>query len=757
MARNILRETIQDTLKAKADNPKTVTGFLGDSHGVVSVPGKVNYVYVTLADGMVAEAYNTTTASIYHLPVICGVSSIQKRANVLEVLTVRNIPRPGKTDEAYQTDAHHASHEWMSINGSTDVIYVQLRQYMPLRPQPVAPYFVYIGRGMQSIGGIWASVGDVTLDLSSYVPTYSGSYVSGSGFGPYTLDTTIYDRFVTISLSSTTGSMVITSGSIIVSGSMTMNHIPAAPDGNYPICAVRLYTGQQLIRETREAIDLIDLRGAVFASPTLVHNALGGLQGGTTSERFHLTSAQADRASSSGSALNMMSDVSISGSQINDGALIWSSAQHKWVSSQYPLVTYDVNYTLQAHANHLALFAVDASGSGYSLIDGGPIPGGFVVGPPGATIHNIASFADTTGKLIEDSQISKNVIVTKSGSFTAGHTVVVTDASGSALQDGGLPGTGTISTSGSINDRHLAVYSGSSGTVVQDGGTIPLSGHVIFGASGSIIQRQRLQFLNCVAILDDGTNTVVSIPAVHKPTSAISGHLASFTDVSGSTIQDSGSALSDLTPNTGWVLDSTPWVYSGSATMTYSGADVSSRYGFGTKIKLTNSTLKKFYAISCGYSGGVNTLTINGGTDFSLASGSITDMYYSYSTPPDFPCVFNWNPALNLGGAVLSGYTNARFEIRGRQCHIDFEAENKTVSGSGEIGLGLPVLSSSSYWGNTHAFLCTIFQGVYIPVRNDVSGASNKVVVYKDITSAPWVGNETAIYIRIHGEYEAGN
>lgn len=95
---------------------------------------------------------------------------------------------------------------------------------------------------------------------------------------------------------------------------------------------------------------------------------------------------------------------------------------------------------------------------------------------------------------------------------------------------------------------------------------------------------------------------------------------------------------------TGWILDSDEWVYVSATSFKIEGKDVRTRFPTGTKIKLTQTTTKYFYVVSTAYSTDT-TITITGGSDYSLADATITDNFYSYAaTPQSFPRSFSWTP-----------------------------------------------------------------------------------------------------------------
>jgi len=118
---------------------------------------------------------------------------------------------------------------------------------------------------------------------------------------------------------------------------------------------------------------------------------------------------------------------------------------------------------------------------------------------------------------------------------------------------------------------------------------------------------------------------------------------------------------------TGWFAPNETWTYVSPTTFTVPG-DQTAKYHKGTKIKLTQTTEKYFYVIGSSYGAPNTTVTVTGGSDYSLANAAITLPFFSYAeTPQGFPGWFNWTP-------TPSGYsvTNAvyRFFLQGRKCTI---------------------------------------------------------------------------------------
>ncbi len=88
----------------------------------------------------------------------------------------------------------------------------------------------------------------------------------------------------------------------------------------------------------------------------------------------------------------------------------------------------------------------------------------------------------------------------------------------------------------------------------------------------------------------------------------------------------------------GWIASGETWTYASADSPTFTftvAADVTTKYCPGMRIKLTQTTDKYFIitAVSS-YSGGNTTITIYGGTDYTLTSATITNPYYSIAKAP---------------------------------------------------------------------------------------------------------------------------
>ena len=82
---------------------------------------------------------------------------------------------------------------------------------------------------------------------------------------------------------------------------------------------------------------------------------------------------------------------------------------------------------------------------------------------------------------------------------------------------------------------------------------------------------------------------------------------------------------------TGWIEANETWTYLAATGFTVPG-DQTAKYTKGTKIKLTNGTVKYFYVVDSSYSSPNTTVAVTG--EVNLASGAITSPYYSYMDVP---------------------------------------------------------------------------------------------------------------------------
>jgi len=311
MSRNELRDIVQDNLKVKVDNPTVSYGWLGNTAGVVDIPGPYGWVWVRMIDGSLQKAYDVITPHKVGYPVKCGYDPYVNNG-LLKVLEAWIAPQAnGSVPTSPAVVPHHASHEWLNSNGGGDVVLVRMRAFMPLRPEVVPPFGIYIEPDLQFINGVWTAVGGSTIDLSSYVP----GYTSGSA---------LQERFVLIYMDSTSGSIVAASGSTVTSGSLTMNMVPTFTASQFPICIVHLYTTQAKINEAIvPGTDLADVRWGMFRASGSATSSGGMVASGSVTDG-HLAvwngtsgSSLKDGGTPSSSSYSATAPIHVSGSVIS--------------------------------------------------------------------------------------------------------------------------------------------------------------------------------------------------------------------------------------------------------------------------------------------------------------------------------------------------------------------------------------------------------------------------------------------------------
>jgi hypothetical protein len=143
----------------------------------------------------------------------------------------------------------------------------------------------------------------------------------------------------------------------------------------------------------------------------------------------------------------------------------------------------------------------------------------------------------------------------------------------------------------------------------------------------------------------------------------------------------------------GWSLDSVTWTYASATTFTITG-NVTAQFPLGTKIKLTQTTVKYFYVISATYSAPNTTVTIFAGSDYSLANAAITSPHYSYAaTPQGFPHWFAYAAVLTCDSGAFSNATaSGRFCIVGQSALLQIGVVIITNGTAAGVRVSIPFL-----------------------------------------------------------------
>jgi hypothetical protein len=105
---------------------------------------------------------------------------------------------------------------------------------------------------------------------------------------------------------------------------------------------------------------------------------------------------------------------------------------------------------------------------------------------------------------------------------------------------------------------------------------------------------------------------------------------------------------------------------------------------------------KYFYITDVSLTGSNTAISIYAGDDYSLASGTITNKFYSVvENPVGFPEWFNWNPTLSASGSMVYTETvryNSEFKLAGKECIFKLHTRGDTTGiSSTEIRASFPV------------------------------------------------------------------
>lgn len=152
-----------------------------------------------------------------------------------------------------------------------------------------------------------------------------------------------------------------------------------------------------------------------------------------------------------------------------------------------------------------------------------------------------------------------------------------------------------------------------------------------------------------------------------------SGNVATFTvDAEGRLTAASTSSISGggtVAGSDGWVTDTNTYTYASATTFTVGASDLTAVYSPGTRLKLTQTTVKYFVVVASAFAAGTTTVTITAGTDYTLANAAITTPFYSYvDNPQGYPGWFNYT--CNATGFSSKTSDVGKFSVNGRVCTL---------------------------------------------------------------------------------------
>ena len=216
-----------------------VYGIMGDGNGNVK-GSREPYALVRQPDNAVIEIYNKRVQFKDGLPVLCGYDPLEPFLfQVLSIWTTA-LNDPSALSPTNVLPKHS---ERQGYYGD-DPLFIEKRAYLPARVgvASVGGLSVDVYQDAIYINGHWTALAAQTIDLSSYLPTASGA--STIVLLTYAID----------------GSITKTAHTGLVYNSELITDIPAIPSGEIGLAAVRLYTGQTVIRDGYVNRDITDCR-----------------------------------------------------------------------------------------------------------------------------------------------------------------------------------------------------------------------------------------------------------------------------------------------------------------------------------------------------------------------------------------------------------------------------------------------------------------------------------------------------------------
>lgn len=144
----------------------------------------------------------------------------------------------------------------------------------------------------------------------------------------------------------------------------------------------------------------------------------------------------------------------------------------------------------------------------------------------------------------------------------------------------------------------------------------------------------------------------------------------------------------------GWTPIGVNPVYVSATSIKFTGIDLTSVFPVGTKLKLTQTTIKYFYVTAVAFSTDT-TLTVTGGSDYTIANAAITEFYYSHGLAFGFPEWFDWTPTSYSGFSTNPSQT-MKFSLNGRTVSLTLYLVSSGTSNGTGFEISLPIQAGSS-------------------------------------------------------------
>ena len=145
----------------------------------------------------------------------------------------------------------------------------------------------------------------------------------------------------------------------------------------------------------------------------------------------------------------------------------------------------------------------------------------------------------------------------------------------------------------------------------------------------------------------------------------------------------------------GWTDDTAnTWTYASATTFTLAGIDRTAVFTTGTRLRLKQGGAYKYFVVVSSAFSTDTTVTVTGGSDYTLANASITDNYYSYQgNPQGWPAYFNYTPTAT--GWSSTSTLAGRFAVIGRVVYLWWSIAGTSNSTSASFTLPITATDTS--------------------------------------------------------------
>jgi hypothetical protein len=195
----------------------------------------------------------------------------------------------------------------------------------------------------------------------------------------------------------------------------------------------------------------------------------------------------------------------------------------------------------------------------------------------------------------------------------------------------------------------------------------------------------------------------------------------------------------------GWIDDQDEaWVYVSATSFKIVGRDVTTKYTTGTRIKCSNGGSTVYFVVVSSAFSSDTTVTVTGGSDYTLANSSITQNFHSYAeNPQGYPGTFAFSSGVTGYGSTSTNH--AYFSVSGRTCHVYYRISGTSNSTSKTVALPINSAKSSDFLPQQVANIGN--PGQTNQCGNAFCSAAGTLTIVADaVGSTAWTSSGTATF-----------